>query len=261
MPPGREANRSPNSSGTTEATLYQLNRVSPYTTSVPHNMYNRVLETLWDASSLDVWAQLLLRDMLPEVAAAVQAYVVCELQDKLNVLWAFIKAHLKVRPTLRLSQSKTSDGLAAVLPTACTSLRAALRTSRVRPVSGTLFCSGLLLILFMLQAMKEQMLPRTTSPAEMQPDQARLWPAGEDPGVPDDGEAGEVCTGGVPAAAAGDGAARAAWQDEADEAHGCLLRLQRGVPHAFVRHSFCRRHIRFTELSCAEFLSLVKLFC
>ena len=25
-----------------------------------------------------------------------QAYVVCELQDKLNVLWAFIKAHLKV---------------------------------------------------------------------------------------------------------------------------------------------------------------------
>jgi len=26
----------------------------------------------------------------------VQAYVVCELQDKLNVLWAFIKAHLKV---------------------------------------------------------------------------------------------------------------------------------------------------------------------
>ena len=28
--------------------------------------------------------------------AAVQAYVVCELQDKHNVLWAFIKAHLKV---------------------------------------------------------------------------------------------------------------------------------------------------------------------
>ena len=29
-----------------------------------------------------------------------QAYVVCELQDKLNVLWAFIKAHLRVSPHL-----------------------------------------------------------------------------------------------------------------------------------------------------------------
>ena len=40
------------------------------------------------------------------VLAAVQAYVVCELQDKLNVLWAFIKAHLKVTLAARLWHSR-----------------------------------------------------------------------------------------------------------------------------------------------------------
>ncbi len=43
-----------------------------------------------------------------------QAYVVCELQDKLNVLWAFIKAHLKVSPTLLLVARPESDGLATL---------------------------------------------------------------------------------------------------------------------------------------------------
>ena len=36
-------------------------------------------------------------DWLHSCCGALQAYVVCELQDKLNILWAFIKAHLKVR--------------------------------------------------------------------------------------------------------------------------------------------------------------------
>jgi hypothetical protein len=35
-------------------------------------------------------------DWLSSCCGALQAYVVCELQDKLNILWAFIKAHLKV---------------------------------------------------------------------------------------------------------------------------------------------------------------------
>ena len=35
-------------------------------------------------------------DWLCTCCGALQAYVVCELQDKLNILWAFIKAHLKV---------------------------------------------------------------------------------------------------------------------------------------------------------------------
>ena len=31
-----------------------------------------------------------------------QAYVVCELPEKLNLLWAFIKAHLKVGGTYHI---------------------------------------------------------------------------------------------------------------------------------------------------------------
>ena len=43
-----------------------------------------------------------------------QAYVVCELPDKLNILWAFIKAHLKVWQLGPLARHATSHRAAAV---------------------------------------------------------------------------------------------------------------------------------------------------
>ena len=39
-----------------------------------------------------------------------QAYVVCELQDKHNVLWAFLKAHLKVSSPIWLHRVALHPG-------------------------------------------------------------------------------------------------------------------------------------------------------
>ena len=81
------------------------------------------------------------------------------------------------------------------------------------------------------------------------PSQLLLLPAGQDPGVSDNGKAGEVCAGGLPAAAAGVGAARAARQDEADEAHGRLLRLQRGGSSpTFIRRSACSAQMQWARM-------------
>ncbi len=91
--------------------------------------------------SSTVSAQLLLRHTLHQVLAAVQAYVVCELQDKLNVLWAFIKAHLKVSLTFCSWQGQKLMGLQSCNACQIAQFERHLEYDGLLPATSLFICS------------------------------------------------------------------------------------------------------------------------